>query len=123
MSIGPSARKWFLLKYGSTPYKTYTSRYYSPEISWPKTKVWWLQIPIKSIDAAQYEYVNILCQVTPLENKYHYLKVPVKFLNDNFDKFHQSFGKISLYLSANPDTLFIEERGKGRLDFSGFLMR
>lgn len=36
MSIGPDARRWFSLKYGDTKNKIYTSRYYTPEISWPK---------------------------------------------------------------------------------------
>jgi hypothetical protein len=116
------AQKWFLSKYKNERNKTYTSKYYIPEESWPKTNVWWLQIPMKALDTQRYDYVNLLCQVAPGTNDYHYLKVPTKYLNEHLDKFHRNKEKISLYLSANPDKLFIEERGIGRLDFGKFLV-
>lgn len=122
MSIRRNALDWFTAKYGETSDKTFTSKYFLSHESWPKKEVWWPKISMESIDTLKYDFVNILCQVAPLENEYHFLKVPVTFLVENLDKFHLSFGKISLYLSTNPRTLFIEERGEGRLDFSQFLM-
>jgi hypothetical protein len=49
--------------------------------------------------------------------------VPTKFLNEHLKKIHHIGEILSLYLSANPDTLFIEERGKGNLDFSKFVVK
>jgi len=69
-----------------------------------------------------YEHVNLVCQIAPTKNDFHYLKVPTKFLQEHIEKFHRVADKISIYLSANPNTLFIEERGKGRLDFCKFLV-
>lgn len=123
MRIATTAKAWFLSNYSSDKNKIYTSRYYTPENSWPKTHVWWLQIPLKAIDKQKYDYVNLICQAAPNENKFYYLKVPTKYLHKHLEKFHRLKGKISLYLSANPKTLFIEERGNGSLDFSGFVVR
>jgi hypothetical protein len=48
--------------------------------------------------------------------------VPVKYLLENFEKFHKIAGKMDMYLSAEPDTLFMEIRGVGNLDFSKFVV-
>ena len=114
MSNGPEARKWFISHHNGANNKLYTSKYYTPEESWPKTRVWWFQIPPTAIDIKFYEYVNLVCQIAPNKNDFHYLKVPTKFLQEHLEKFHRVADKISIYLSANPNTLFIEERGKGR---------
>jgi hypothetical protein len=60
--------------------------------------------------------------VAPDKEEYHYLRVPTKFLNENLSKFHRIGEMISLYLSANPTSLFVEERGQGRLNFTQFLI-
>jgi hypothetical protein len=118
-----TARRWFLSKYGKDKNKIYTSKYYTPKESWPKTHVWWLQVPTAAINTKQYEHVNLLCQVAPGKNEYHYLKVSTSFMNEHLEKFDFIGDKISLYLSANPNTLFVEERGVGRLEFNSFLIK
>ena len=123
MSIGPDARRWFLSNYGVDKNKIYTSKYYLPEESWPKTHVWWLQIPIKVIDSTQGDYINLICQVAPNKMDFHYLKVPITYLQEHLDKFDIVQKKmIHLYLSADPHKLFVEERGTGKLNFSKFLV-
>jgi len=123
MSIGPDARRWFLSKYGKSKNKIYTSKYYLPEESWPKKDVWWPQIPPSAIDKSKFSHVNILCQVAPGKNDFHYLKVPTNYLNENLEKFHRVGEIISLYLSAESHNLFREIRGTGNLDFSKFLVQ
>ncbi len=122
MSIRPDARRWFLSKYGATKNKICTSKYYLPEESWPKKPVWWMRIPSHAIDANLYDHVNLICQVAPLENNFHYLKVPVKYFHEHMDNFHKIGGETDLYLSAEPNTLFMEIRGVDKLDFSKFLV-
>lgn len=122
MSIGPDARRWFLSKYGKTNNKIYTSKYYLPEESWPKKHVWWPKIPIIAIDKNNFTHVNLICEVAPGKNEFYYFKVPVDFLNEHLDRFDRVNDTIHLYLSAEPDTLFREIRGKGNLDFSPFLI-
>ena len=123
MSIGPDARRWFLSKYGGSKNKVYASKYYLPEESWPRKHVWWVQIPQHAIDPALHDYVNILCQVLPGANDFHYLKVPVAFINEHREQFHRIGEKTDFYLSAEPDNLFKEIRGIGELDFSVFIVR
>ena len=123
MSISPNARRWFLSKYGETKNKIYTSKYYLPEESWPKKHVWWPQIPMSAIDTSKYNFVNLVCQVAPDKNDFHYLKVPTSYLNENLKKFHRVGDIISLYLSAEISNLFAEIRGTGNLDFSKFLVK
>jgi hypothetical protein len=122
MSIGPDARRWFLSKYGETKNKVYTSKYYLPEESWPKTHVWWPQIPMSAIDKSKYTHVNILCQVAPDKIDFHYFKVPTSYLNENLEKFDKVGDKIHLYLSAESHDLFTETRGTGNLNFSKFFV-
>ena len=115
------ARKWFRQNFKDDTNKIYTSKYYRPEESWPKTEVWWLQFPLTAIDNNKYDYVNFICQVAPDKNDFHYLKVPTKFLQDHLDKFHRIGEKVDIYLSARPENLFVELRGIGQLNFGGFL--
>lgn len=116
------ARQWFKSKYPNDKNKFYTSRFYSPDNSWPKTNVWWLQIPLSAIDTDKFNYVNLICQAAIDTDSYHYLKVPSNFLNNHLEKFHRIGQIISIYLSAEEEKLFIEERGIGSLSFSDFLV-
>jgi len=123
MSVRSKALQWFKSTHKSYEGKVYTSKYYLPEESWPKTHVWWLQIPLKRLNNINGNYINLLCQISPESNDYHYLKVPVQFLNDHLDNFDiVQNTKIHLYLSADPSRLFMEERGTGKLDFGKFLI-
>ncbi|MDQ2720442.1 MAG: hypothetical protein M3Z26_11890 [Bacteroidota bacterium] len=115
-----NGRQWFKENFKDDGNKICTSKFYKPEESWPKTQVWWLQFSETAIDAIKYAHVYLPgCSKS---RNFHYLQVPVKYLNDHLDKFHRLGQKIDLYLSANPDTLFVEERGEGRLNFSKFLV-
>lgn len=121
MSVGPAARSWFVSKYGKSENKVYASKYYLPEESWPKKHVWWVQIPPHAIDPSLHDYVNILCQVAPGADDFHYLKVPVAFILKHREKFHRIGENIDFYLSAEQHNLFEEIRGIGKLDFSPFI--
>lgn len=116
MSIRNEALQWYKTKYGRIDIPIYTSKYYQAQESWPKRKVWWPQIPLKAI-SDNAGYVHILCQVAPGKSDFHHLKVPTKFLKEHLKQFHSLKEKISLYLSADPQKLFIEERGEGSLNF------
>lgn len=120
MSIRNKALQWYEKKYGRIDIPIYTSKFYQPEESWPKTSVWWPQIPINVIN--KNSFINILCEVAPNSNQFYHLKVPTKFFREHLNKFHSIKGKIDLYLSTDPKRLFVEERGKGNLDFKSFLV-
>ncbi len=122
MSIRSEALRWLSLNFGNVIGRICTSKYYLPEESWPKTRVWWLQIPPGVIEFNSKGHIHLVCQVAPGESDFYYLKVPIEYLYDNLEKFHRIGDKVDLYLSANPDTLFVEERGTGELDFIQFLI-
>ncbi len=83
MSIRLNALRWLESKHGKILGSVYTSKYYLPEESWPKTHVWWLQIPRKVINSNLEDYINLICQVTPGKIDFHYLKVPIKYLQEH----------------------------------------
>ncbi|MGH3848554.1 MAG: hypothetical protein ACRDRT_02425, partial [Pseudonocardiaceae bacterium] len=65
----------------------------------------------------------LVCQKAPDVDDFYYLKVPAEFFRkklpslDVLDK-----GKVSLFLSAEPDDLFVDRRGRGRVSFEDFLV-
>ncbi|MBL0233825.1 MAG: hypothetical protein IPQ08_09185 [Chitinophagaceae bacterium] len=123
MSIRPIALKWFKEQYGETPEHISSTKFYTPDISWPRTNVWWPKFPVTIFEDFPNGHVHILCQKEPNGNSFHYLKVPVSFLKEHRDNFHTLNGKhIDLSLSAEERTLFREGRGKVSLDFSQFLL-
>lgn len=66
MTIGPVARRWFLLNFGDNKNKTHTSKYYLPEESWPKTHVWWVQSPLAAINKARNKRLGLLVDENPI---------------------------------------------------------
>ena len=122
MTIRNKALKWYNAKYGRTDPSIYTSKFYQPDESWPKKSVWWPQIPMNAINDSSTHVIHILCQIESNRDEFHHLKVPTKFLREHIEKFHTIKGQISLYLSTEPERLFIEERGEGNLNFQNFLV-
>ena len=122
MNIRSKALIWLNSHFGQVEGKIYTSKYYIPDESWPRKHVWWPQIPLRVVNEPGVNNINILCQVEPGKNEFHYLKVPVNYFQDNLDSFDVVQGMIHLYLSAEPGNLFAEIRGRGNLGFEQFLV-
>ena len=120
MSIRNKALAWYNKNHGKIDHPIYTSKYYQTNESWPQKSVWWPQIPIKAIN--ENKVIHILCEARPGSSEFYHLKIPSRFLKENLKKFHSLKGKIvDFYFSTDPDRLFIEERGEGKLDFKIFL--
>jgi hypothetical protein len=122
MSIRSEASNWVSKNYEDSKGKLYTSKYYLPEESWSKQEVWWFEIPLKVIQAKDVHFVDLICQAAPGKNSFHYLKVPLKFFRDRLENFHTNSKRISIYLSAQPKKLFVEERGNSNFNFINFLV-
>lgn len=123
MSVRKEALSWFQRNHGRIDGPTFASKFYQAFESWPKKSVWWIQISRTVVEENLSRSINMLCQTMPNENDFYFLKVPARFLHENLDKFHFVGDKISLYLSTHPQTLFVEERGKGNLDFQQFWVK
>ena len=64
----------------------------------------------------------MVCQAAQDAHDFHYLKVPVDFLKNEFPNFYvRKNGKVSFFLSAERHEMFAEKRGSGKVSFARFL--
>lgn len=96
------------------------SKLYTPEESWTKGYAWWFDLPLDKIDKHLDREYYLLCQKK--DKGFHILKVPNQFLKKNLEKFEIQKEKIRLHLGAEKDILYIDQRGKGKVEFSSFLI-
>ncbi len=95
------------------------SKLYPPEESWTKGYAWWFDLPIDNIDRYLDRDYYLMCEKK--DKGFYILKVPNKFLKKNLGKFEIQKEKIRLHLGAEKEILFIDQRGKGKVDFSSYL--
>jgi hypothetical protein len=100
----------------------YTSKIYSPEESWTRTAVWWLELPATLLSETSNTKVNLLCQIEVGSTDFHILQVPVEYFKQNLAGFELKAEKISLFLSAELTTLFFDQRGTGKVPFKQYLI-
>jgi len=120
MAIRNNALKWFKEYYGESSIPIYTSKLYLPEESWTKSEVWWLEVPLDVVNSTKNDHIVLLCEISAEANEYYLLKVPLSFLQENMDRLYKRENKLSLYLSAQEDDIFIDLRGEG-VDFISFV--
>lgn len=64
----------------------------------------------------------LLGQQSPDRSDFRYLSVPAQYLTQHLPELHIRTGqRISLFLSAELDTLFVDQRGTGQMPFRQFL--
>lgn len=97
------------------------SKKYPPKESWTKSAAWWFDLPINRIlDNLDKDYY-LLCE--DKGNSFHVLKLPVRFMKDHLDDFETRYhGMIRLHLESESKTLFVDQRGRGKIDLSKFLV-
>jgi len=121
MSIRHIASKWMRSKgYGPDgPYSA--SKLYSPEESWTGGLAWWFEIPKESLKKSS-KYIHLLCEADLRSTYFYVLRIPTSFLLKKEDGlgFREKTDKFSLFISAEPTTRFIEQRGAVKLDLSEF---
>ena len=116
IKVKSTAKQWLASKFGDTGNIFHASKIHIPQ------SLWWIDIPKKDIETPESNEIDLLCQAAPDSNKFYYLKVPVKF----FKKENLGFdvhGMLRLHLSAEPDKMFVQQRGsgKGKVRFHQFL--
>ena len=124
MSIRKDALSWFERNVGPAGGKQiFSSKIFKPDQSATKRHAWWIQIPEDRIRRNEFSHFYLLCQTAPDVLEFHLLKVPREYFLQNLLEFG-SMGdeKISLFLSAEQDNLFEDERGFGNVNFSSFLI-
>jgi len=104
---------------GSTPSLIATSKFFRAEESWTGSAAWWFDLPIKKVKKNKKAYYY--CLGAKRKSGFVILKVPNKFLIENFKKFETRYqNRIRLHIKAEGKNQFVDERGKGRVDFSRF---
>jgi len=95
------------------------SKYFRAEESWTGKPTWWFNLPIKKVKGIKRGVYYLLGK--DKNSGFVILKVPTKFLRDNLKKFETRYqAQIRLHLTAEGKDRLVDERGKGRVDFSRF---
>ncbi|MCX6895129.1 MAG: DUF2442 domain-containing protein [Verrucomicrobia bacterium] len=121
-TVRAEALSWLASKLGVKSNGVYASKFYVPEKSWTRHSAWWFEIPQQTIETSKSPDFYLLCQAAPSAKEFHCLKIPVTFFREQLPRLClRENGKVSLFLSAERDEMFIEQRGKGKIEFVRFL--
>lgn len=122
-SIKSDAVSWLSANFGVKSRFTYASKFYVPDKSWTKRAARWVEIPRSALQPQGSSEVHVICQKAPDEMDFHYLRVPADFLRAQLSRLAtRESEQISLFLSAELEEMFVDQRGRGRVDFSGLLV-
>ncbi len=102
------------------------SKFFEPEESWTKKRAWWFDLPIKKVREKRAKNYYLLGAKDARKSRFVTLKVPKSVLSlhlkkKNFDTRYNK--KVILHLAAYKENWLIDERGKGRVDFSPFELK
>jgi hypothetical protein len=121
-TIRKDALDWFKSKFGIVSGEIYTSKFYTPEESWSNSRVWFFQIPVEVIYSPVSQKIHLLCENHLNGESFIYLKINSLFFLKNLKSFDvdQKEKVVRIYLSAEAVNMFMEVRGKGKIDFKAF---
>jgi hypothetical protein len=121
MRVRSIALQWYKKRFDSIDASIYTSKLYQPHESWPRSMVWFIEIPIKVIDDISNKKVHLLCQKEVGGHDFYHLIIPTAFFRKNRNGFATNKNKISLFLSADAGSYFIDKRGSKQIVFKQFI--
>jgi hypothetical protein len=123
-TIRKEALGWFKSKFRIAGDEIHTSKFYTPQESWSKSRVWFFQIPLEIIYSPVAKKIHLLCQNHLNGEPFLYLKVSSLFLLKNPNSFEvgQKEKVVRIYLSAEAVDMFTEVRGKGKINFKEFVI-
>lgn len=121
-TIRKDALDWFKSKYKIESDEIYTSKFYTPQESWSNSRVWFFQIPLEVIYSQVVKKIHLLCENHLKGEPFIYIKVTSLFFLKNLKSFDvdQKEQVVRIYLSAEAVNMFVEVRGKGKVDFKSF---
>jgi hypothetical protein len=123
VSVRATALRWLAAQHRVRDADIFTSRFYPAAESWTGRDAWWVQIPVVRIEALGAGAVHVVCEAGPATPGFHYLRIPAAFLREHLEALDRpGDGRVvSLFLSAEAATRFVDERGAGRLSFAPFV--
>ncbi len=123
-TIRKKALEWFRSKFQIEGGEIYTSKFYTPQESWSNSRVWFFQIPLEIIHSSVAKKIHLICENHLKGEPFIYLKVSSLFFLKNLNSFDvaQKEKVVRIYLSAEAVNMFMEVRGKGKVEFKTFVM-
>lgn len=121
-TIRKEALQWFRSKFQVDNAEIHTSKFYTPQESWSNSRVRFFQIPLESIYSPIAKKILLLCENHLGGESFICFKVSSLFFLKNLKSFNvdQKEKVVRIYLSAEAVNMFIEVRGKGKIDFKSF---
>ncbi len=98
------------------------SKKYSTEESWTGEAAWWFDIPKENVENNPEGIYYLLCEKD--NRDFHILQVPNRFFIEHMDGFEVRYNnRIRLHLDANESSIFIDQRGHGKVAFTSYLLK
>lgn len=100
------------------------SKFFKAKESWTKKPAWWFDLPIKKVKNNKQGVYYLVGKAR--KSGFEILRVPNKFLADKLKRkrFETRYNDvIRLHLVAEGKNKFVDERGKGQVDFSRFELK
>jgi hypothetical protein len=120
MNLRNDGLKWFEEHHNSRePIRV--SKFYPAHESWKKGPVWWFEFPPHDVSNPN-GWINLLCQRQNDPSSFHHLHIPMGLFAGckHLIGFREDKNVYSLFLSAEPESLFREMRGSGNIEFGVF---
>jgi hypothetical protein len=118
------ALQWLEQAHGAIDGTVCASKFYIPQKSRTRKSAWWIEVDKLKVAMSPSSMVHFVCEKAPSEEDFHYLRLSGSYLLENQDKLdirHEK-NKFSMFLSAEQENLFQDERGEGKVSFSQFLV-
>ena len=124
MNIRAKAIQWLKREHMDYNGIVCTSKFYVPGKSRTRKSAWWIEIDQSKVAASPSSIVHFVCEKAPGEEDFYYLRIPGSYLLENQNKLdiRHTKNKFSMFLSAEKQNLFQDERRKGGVEFSRFLV-
>ena len=120
MGIRQDGIAFFVKRLGNRPAgHIAVSRFYTPDISWPKCCCWFHGIPLSKLNDGSCPDIHLLCKM-PEGDGFHYLCVPFSFFLANLESLYveEEKDRILIALSAEAEDFLRDLKAKDRVDFS-----
>lgn len=124
MNTRSTGLKWLKENHPELQGKNRVSKLYLEAESWSKSKVWWFEFPESDVTGDISSYQNLLCNKHTNSEEFYLVRVPnsflIEFKSELYLRDKKSISTYSIYLSASPEDMYVEQRGKDHIEFGKF---
>jgi len=125
MNTRHRAITWLKKNHPDTRGKVRASKIYDENESWTKQKVWWFEFSESDVLDDFEGNSNLLCEQPYSSDCFYLLQVPNRFIieskNGLYSREKKGIPTFSIYISAEKDSMYIEQKGKNKIEFKEFV--